>query len=180
MTLPKTCVLDSCFVIDWVKWRKRDSIKQIFSIALMPETALKELATLEPLRAVREWISSGWLTVYPHFRELEDEALEFMLNARTDPRIPRIDMPEAICAVLAKRLGSAVLTENRGILRAYSLRGDLFGRATVLNSIRLIAFLHKNGFLSGSFCELVEEYESDTKHSFSRREIEVVRKDFGI
>ena len=180
MILPRICVLDACFIIDWIRWRNSDVVKRVFASSFIPESTLRELTTPAPLRAIREWISAGWLTIYPHFRELEDEALDFILNARADPRVPRIDMPEAICTVLAKRLKAAVLTENRGILRAYQLKSEVFGPAVVMNSLRLLAHLYREGFFTESFDDLVKEYERDTKHAFSSREIDLVKEDFGI
>ena len=181
MSLPSTCVLDACFVIDWSRWRRRHLIREIFSMGFMPEITLREVITEKPLRALRELILEGWLTVYPHSKELEEEAVSLILDARRDPRIPRIDPPEALCVTLARRLGSAVLTENRGIIRAYWLMREKFSPAIVLNSLRLLAYMYMRGLFSGmSFLELVEEYERDSNHSFSPLEVRVVAREFGI
>ena len=181
MSLPSTCVLDACFIIDWSRWRRRHLIKEIFSAGFMPEITLREVITEKPLRALRELILDGWLTIYPHFRELEEEAVSLILDARRDPRIPRIDPPEALCSILARRLGSALLTENRGIIRAYWLMREKFSPAIVLNSLRLLAYICARGLTpETSFPELIEEYERDSNHSFSPSEVRAVAREFGI
>jgi len=181
VSLPRVCVLDACFIIDWVRWSRRDLLWRVFDLAFIPELVLREVSTPQPLRALREWMAAGLATVYPSSRDLEEEALGLILRARRDPRVPRIDPPEALCATLARRIGAVVLTENRGLLRAYELAREEFAPAIVWNSLRLLAHLYASGLASASsFVELVAGYESEVKHAFSRREVARVAEEFGI
>ena len=77
---------------------------------------------------------------------------------------------------------AVVLTENRGVIRAYEIaRENLAPAAVVWNSLRLLAYLYATGVaVSSSFEELVAEYEQEVKHTFSRREVVRVAKEFGI
>jgi hypothetical protein len=110
-------VLDACFIIDWARWSRRNLLWRVFSFGFVPEPVLREISTPEPLRVLREWMSAGFLTVHPSSRDLEDEALRLIIEARRNPRMPRIDPPEAVCVALARRIGAVVLTENRGVIR---------------------------------------------------------------
>jgi hypothetical protein len=181
VSFPSACILDACFVIDWARWRRRNLLKELFSMGFIPEITLREIITEKPLKMVRDLVTDGWLTAYPHSRELEEEAMRLILDLRKDPRIPRIDPPEATCVVLARRFGLAVLTENRGIIRAYRLFEDRFHPAVVLNSLRLLAHIFVRG-LAGetSFSDLINEYERDSSHSFSLLEVRTVAREFGI
>ena len=181
MSLPSTCVLDACFIIDWARWSKRNSLWRVFSFGFVPEPVLREISTSGPLRVLREWMSAGFLTVHPSSKDLEDEALRLIVEARRNPRIPRIDPPEAVCVALARRIGAVVLTENRGVIRAYEIAKESLAPAVVWNSLRLLAYLYATGVaVSSSFEELVAEYEQEVKHTFSRREVVRVAKEFGI
>jgi len=173
--------MDACFIIDWTRWGRRDLLWRVFSTGFVPEPVLREVVTPTPLRALREWMVAGLLTVYPSSREAEDEAIRLILEMRRDPRIPRIDPPEALCVVVARRIGAAVLTENRGILRAYQLAPESLAPAVVWNSLRLLAHLYATGLAeAGSFAELVREYEDEVKHAFSRREVDAVARELGL
>jgi len=181
VSLPRVCVLDACFVIDWARWGRRDLHWRVFDLGFIPELVLREVSTPQPLRVMREWMTAGLATVYPSSRDLEGEALDLILRARRDPRVPRIDPPEALCAVLARRLKAVVLTENRGLLRAYELAKEEFAPAIVWNSLRLLAHLRAaNLAVASSFVELVAEYEGEVKRVFSRREVTRVAEEFGI
>lgn len=103
MSLPSVCVLDACFIIDWARWSRRNLLWRVFSFGFVPEPVLREISTPEPLRVLREWMSAGFLTVHPSSRDLEDEALRLIIEARRNPRIPRIDPPEAVCVGQAQR-----------------------------------------------------------------------------
>ena len=179
--LPPTCVMDACFIIDWARWSGRDLIWKAFSTGFVPEIVLREIVSPSSLGLLRRWIVEGWLTIYPHSSELESEAVRLMLELRRDPRIPRIDAPEAVCVVIARRIGAVALTENRGILRAYQLTPERLKPAVVWNSLRLLAYLYSKGFLDAeSFYQLVEEYEEEVKHRFSKREVRRVALEFGV
>ncbi|MCC6059889.1 MAG: hypothetical protein LM563_06560 [Thermofilum sp.] len=181
MSLPSVCVLDACFIIDWTRWSRRDLLWKVFSLGIVPEPVMREISTPQPLRVLREWMSAGFLTVHPSSRDLEDEALRLIVEARRNPRIPRIDPPEAVCVALARRIGAVVLSENRGVIRAYEAAGESLAPAIVWNSLRLLAHLYVTGAAtSGSFEEVVAEYEQETKHAFSRREVVRVAREFGI
>ena len=175
------CVVDACFVIDWSRWRRRDLLWEVFSTGFVPEPVLREVSTPAPLRVLREWMAAGRLTVYPSSRELEDEAVSLVLEMRRDPRVPRIDPPEALCVVVARRIGAAVLSENRGILRAFQLAGERLAPAVVWNSLRLLAYLYSRGLAAASsFADLLEEYTSDARRAFSQREVAAVAREFGV
>ena len=181
MRPPPICVMDACFVIDWARWRRRDLLWRVFSTGFIPEPVLREVSTPTPLRALREWMVAGWLTVYPTSRELEDEAIGLILEMRRDPRIPRIDPPEAICVAIARRIGAVVLSENRGVLRAYQLARERLAPVVVWNSLRLLAHLYARGLAAASsFLDLVREYEDEARHAFSRREVMMVAREFGV
>ena len=181
MSLPSVCVLDACFIIDWARWTGRNLLWKVFSFGFVPELVLREIATPQPLKVLREWMSAGFLTVHPSSRELEDEALRFIVEARKNPKIPRIDPPEAACVALARRVGAVVLTENRGVVRAYEVARESLAPAIVWNSLRLLAHFYAAGVVvSRGFEELVSGYEQEVKHAFSRREVARVAREFGI
>jgi len=64
---------------------------------------------------LREWMSAGFLTVHPSSRDLEDEALRLIIEARRNPRIPRIDPPEAGSALYFWDVDARTLEPNKDV-----------------------------------------------------------------
>ena len=173
----RLCVLDTCFLIDWVRYRHREALWRVFSVGILSSAVLDEVVSEHTISVLRDWLASGNVLIYPQTDELIRRAMSLIIDLRSDPRIPKLDLPEAVCIVIAKEYEATVLTENRGAIRAYQYAPERIRPASIMNALRLLIMMFREGVLNNTPQNILHEYEEDVKHRFSRREIDRVLRE---
>ena len=158
-------VTDTCFLINWLRFRRRDDIFRLYQTIAIPLLVLDELGTTRSRLA--EWITSRRIIFIPRINVIEIEAIRVVELAKTRS-LPLVDPPEAYCLCIAKYRGYDVLTDNRAI--KYIVREvEEFRNVKVLDSLDLLVSLY--GSLRETLKSRVLEFSSDTGIRFSQRRL---------
>ncbi len=170
-------VADTCFLIDWASWRRRDVIFRLFRTVFVPEMVLREVRSEGTVEWIADHLATGELSLLTETPDVVSAAWELVERSRRLP-IRGVDLPEAVCLAVGRARGYTVLTENRGALMLADLLPELEG-VVVWRSLELIAAAVRRNVLSGDPREIFAEYELDTGHRFPRRDLEVVLRELG-
>jgi len=172
--MPLACIPDSCFLIDWSRYRHRFTLTELYKPVYVLRDVLDELRTSAPLEYVSRLLGEEAAAIYAETVDEAEEARRLVEASISTPHARRVDYPEALCLTVARRRGCVVLTENRGALSVGSWRSE-YRRVRVMNAIRVLAEAVRCRLLD-DFTRALEEYESDTGHVYSAREVEEVRR----
>ncbi|HDI02311.1 MAG TPA: hypothetical protein ENF93_01555 [Ignisphaera sp.] len=117
---------------------------------------------------------SDRLALYTPSRDEIEEARELIEESRLNPRIPSIDLPEALCLIIGRRRGYIVLTENRAALLIPKLIAR-YRNVVVWRALEILLNAIKEGLIEVN-CEnpysVFDEYSRDTLHIFPSRALE--------
>ena len=164
-------IADTCFLIDWALWRRRNCLFKLFDTVFVPEAILNEVRSEETISWIAEALASNKLSIFTETPDVVEEARALVERTRLVPGIRGVDLPEALCLVVGRRRGYTVLTENRGALMATNLFEDL-SEVRVWRALEVIAEAIKRGFLQTTNVEdIFIEYEHQTRHRFPRAEL---------
>ncbi len=162
-------VLDSCFIIDWVRYRRREVLFKAFEhVYILPEV-LNELKSERTVKWVSKHLESGKILIYVPSEDERVEALRFIELTSKVPHYPTADMPEALGIVIAKKRGLTLLSENRAVLYA-PMTFEEYRGVKVWRAIDLIAEI-----FSCDFEKMLGEYVEDTGRLYSRRLVEQIK-----
>jgi len=170
---PRFAVADTCFVIDWARFSKRDLLFELFDAVFVPESVLSEVKSERTVEFLASALASGRAALYTETPDEVEEARKLVEETRR-LRLPPIDLPEALCLAVGRRRGYVVLTENRGALAAAELLEPYKG-VVVWRALELLAAAVLEGVAGlgpGAARELFEAYERETLHFFPRRDLE--------
>lgn len=106
-------IADTCFLIDWARYRRRDILFKLFAAVFVPEQVLDEVRSENTIAWIAEGLARDRLALYTPIRDDIEEARRLVEASRAIPHIPSLDLPEALCLVVGMRRGYVVLTENR-------------------------------------------------------------------
>ncbi len=169
-------IADTCFLIDWARYRKRDILFNLFDAVFVPEEVISEIRSENTIAWISRLLAEDKLSLYTTTPDEVEEARRLIEISRTKPQMPSIDLPEAICLVVGRRRGYVVLTENRGALLA-PLFLEEFKGVTVWRSLEVIFMAIKRGIMEPD-CNNVyrpfKEYSEDTLHIFPRKALNKV------
>jgi len=166
-------VADTCFIIDWARYTRSRVLFQVFDRVLVPRQVLDEVRREPTVAFVAEGLARGHLAYYEPTPDALREADELVLKSLSTPSLRRVDLPEAVCLVMGRRLGFVVLTENLGaIALARSL--DEYRGVEVWRSIDVLREAFRRRLLTGDPREEVERFSRETKHVFREEEVEEV------
>ena len=162
----RVAIADTCFLINWLRFRGRDDIFRVYECVAVPLLVLDELGSRRGMLA--DWIISGRAFFVPRVTSFEVEALGVVELARAR-RLPRVDPAEAYCLVVARHRGYDVLTDNRAV--KYLVREvKEYGRVRVLDSLDVLVAVY--GDDPAKLKRAVVEYSRETGLTFSRRRLE--------
>ncbi len=166
-------IADTCFLIDWSRYRRRDSIFRLFKVIFVPENVLNEIESERTISWISEGLRRDCLALYTPLDEA-GEVRELVEKSRLYPQIPSIDVPEALCLVIGRRRGYTVLTENRGALLVPRFLEE-YSKVVVWRALEVLLNLALRSILNVDCSnpeELFEEYSRDTLHMFPTRALE--------
>ncbi|RLG49283.1 MAG: hypothetical protein DRN96_09850 [Thermoproteota archaeon] len=142
---------------------------------------LREVKSEKAVTLVFEWLTSDYALLTALTPSEERELRALLDYVSLDPRIPRVDEPEAIGLVLAKSRGLVLLTENRGARRITQYHPE-YRSVKVWGALRVLAEAAKAGVIKAdtpaAFKKAVSEYSKDTLHLFSEKDLRAVLSEY--
>ncbi|HDD34040.1 MAG TPA: hypothetical protein ENG30_02700 [Thermofilaceae archaeon] len=155
-------IADTCFLVNWLRYRDRERIFQAYSSIAVPLLVLDELGA-RGRAMLGGWLASRRVFLVPRVNEYEVEALRLVEYSHAR-RLPRIDPPEAYCLAVARRRGYHFLTDNKA--PRYLVREVAEYRGVeVLDSLDLLVRLYGTGV---ELRRALAAYSEDTGLKFSR------------
>jgi len=158
--------VDTCFLIDWSRYSRRDVLERLFDYCYITEDVLDEIRSDATVAYVASLLAKGFLVFYPFKRELEPLVRRLVDISARDPRVRALDPPEAYALAIGIREGAVVLTENRGVLNLVALYPE-YGSVRVWRSLEVLKEAYIRGLIGDLEGEL-ERYERETGHRFPR------------
>ena len=161
-------IADTCFLIDWARYRHRDILFRIFRVVFVPEQVLDEVRSENTISWIAQGLAQGKLALYTPVAEEIEEARRLIEQSHLHPQMPSMDLPEALCLVVGRRRGYIVLTENRAALLAPRLL-DKLGNVKVWRALEILLEAVKKGVIQPDCThpgKIFEEYSQDTLHIF--------------
>jgi len=166
-------IADTCFIIDWARFRYRDVLFRLFATVFVPEQVLREVRSEGTIEWIALALASGGMSLYTESPDELEEARRLVEESRRVVGLPRVDLPEALCLVVGRRRGYVVLTENRGAIMAADLIPSYSG-VVVWRALEILTEAALEGALEVDCSELdsiFRAYEEDTHHVFPRRDL---------
>ena len=159
--------IDTCFIIDWSRYRKNYFLEKIFKYIFITEEIMNEISSEKTLEYLSRLLIKGFLIIYPFKTQLLSIIRRILDISITDPRIPSLDPPEAYAFAIAYKEKCICLTENKGIIRLIEYY-DEFKGVKVWRSLELFKYLKNIGLIKDLEREL-ENYSEDTGHVFPKK-----------
>jgi len=166
-------IADTCFLIDWARYRDRDLLFKIFNAVFVPESVLREIKSEATVSWVASKLAENRLALYTETEDELEEARRLIEMSRRNPRIPSIDLPEAVCLSIGRRRGYIVLTENKGAIMASELL-EGYRSVTVWRALEILLAVHLAGEVEVNCNNPIKrfmEYQEDTLHIFPHRDL---------
>ena len=161
-------IADTSFLIDWVRYSRRELIFQIFELIYIPEAVFNEVRSERTLLWIAEGLENNRIAVFPEVPQIRDEALRLVYETRRLP-VRSVDYPEAYCVVVGKSLGYTVLTENGGAVALVRYYNE-YSNVKVMRALEVLVELKNRGIISDIKAE-IEKYTRETGHLFSNRDL---------
>ena len=161
-------VADTSFLIDWVRYSKRDLIFKLFDLIYLPDSVFNEVRNERTLLWIAQGLENNNLAIYPELPQIREEALRLVYETRRLP-IRAVDYPEAYCVVIGKGEGYTVLTENGGAVALVNYYKD-YKDVKVMRALEVLIQLHNKGLITDIKYE-IEEYSKQTGHKFSSKDL---------
>jgi len=177
--LPKFAIADTCFLIDWARYRRRDLLFKLFNVVYVAESVIREIKSENTISWISGMLAENKLALYTETSDEINEARELIDKARIIPGMIHIDLPEALCLVIGKRRNYTVLTENRGAIMSTEFI-DKYKDVVVWRALEILLAGHLNGYLNVDCAnpeKIFLEYEEDTLHIFPRKDYEKAIKE---
>ncbi|MCC6030583.1 MAG: DNA-binding protein [Desulfurococcales archaeon] len=168
-----SAIADTSFLIDWIRYSKSRLIFRLFEVIYIPESVLTEIRSERSLTWIAEGLEEGGLAIFPELPDISREALNLVARSRRLPIRP-VDYPEAFCLVAGRRLDLTVLTENGGAIALASYDPE-YSNVKILRGIDILYLLWRSGLIN-SFKDELEIYQQETKHIYSRRDLDRYRE----
>ncbi len=170
---PEFAVADTCFLIDWARFRLRDALFGVFRTVFVPESVLREVKSENTIAWISSNLAARRLALYTETEDEVEEARRLVLETRRMSGVVPVDLPEALCLVAARRNGFVALTENRGAVMLPDFM-DSYSGVLVWRALEVLLVAQKRGVVEFD-CDnpygVFQAYESDTRHVFPRQDL---------
>ena len=172
-------IADTCLLIDWASYRKRDILSKIFTSIFVPEQVLDEVKSESILAWITENFARGTLILFTPTPDIVQEAQNLVKIVAQIPWARKIELPEAICLATGRLYGYTVLTENRGALMVKEILPE-YHTVRIYRSIDILREAMLKRIINVSTREEIlaelEIFNKDTGHIFRDRDIEELVK----
>ncbi len=167
-------IADTCFLIDWARYRWRSVLFKLFKTVFVPENVLGEVKSENTISWIAEAMARDELSLYTPAASEFEEAIKLVEKSRLHPKMPSLDAPEALCLVVGRRRGYIVLTENRAALLAPFVFSE-YSRVVVWRSLEVLLKAVLTRALEVDCRDPgkpFKEYSEDTLHIFPSKALE--------
>jgi hypothetical protein len=89
-------IADTCFLIDWSAWRRRDLLFRLFRVVFVPELILREVQSERTILWLSEGLAAGSLALFTETPDVLELAARVVERSRLLP-MRGVDLPEAVC-----------------------------------------------------------------------------------
>ena len=170
-------VIDTCFIIDWARYRRKNILTKLFKLILIHEEVLAQIRSPITINFISNLLSQGVVKLYPWSSREEEAFNRLREEIVLDPRIPALERPDILCLIMAYMSNSILLSENKGILRVIAFHPK-YSAIKVWTALEVLENAVYRGLLKindiKNFLQLVKEYEEDTKHFFNRTRMNII------
>ncbi|WP_338602112.1 DNA-binding protein [Sulfolobus tengchongensis] len=161
-------VMDTSFLLDWVKYNKNSLIFHIFDLIYITESVLSEIRNEKALLWISANLESNRIAILPELPDIIQKANYLVTESRRLPVRP-LDFPESICLVYGKVLNLVVLTENGAAVVAPYFYNE-YKDVKVMRALDVLYELYKQGYIKDLRNEITI-YSEETKHKFAERDL---------
>ncbi|NQE45258.1 hypothetical protein C5S31_04450, partial [ANME-1 cluster archaeon GoMg2] len=89
-------VIDTCFLVDWVDYRRRDVLKLIFDEVILLSEIEKEISDQKARKIIRNWMDERFMKfIRPSQRDIND-AIKLTTNSYLSTVIGEIHYADAL------------------------------------------------------------------------------------
>ena len=167
-------VIDTCFLIDWSRFRKREILEKLFNVLLIHEEVLRQIRSESAIEYVSELFTKGVLRLYPWSNMDEKEFIILRSQVSSNSRIPSLERPDLLCLIMTYNSDAVLLSENVGIHRVVQYH-PRYSHVKVWIALDVIEQSIYRGLINvdseEDFLSIVKEYELDTHHSFRKNKV---------
>ena len=168
-------VIDTCFLIDWSRFRRRNVLKKLFNLLLIHEDILRQIKSEETIEYTSRLFAEGILRLYPWSEIDEREFINLRNQVSSNSRIPSLERPDILYLIIAYNNNAILLSENLGIHRVVQYHPK-YSRVKVWTALDVLEqAVYSNVIRINSeeeFLHIIKEYVLDTYHSFRKKRIE--------
>ena len=171
-------IADTCFLIDWARYRNKDILFKIFDLVFISETVLREIKSDLTISWIASKLAENKLAFYTETDDEIEEARRLVLLSREIPHMISIDLPEALCLVVGRRRNFTVLTENKGAIMATEVFEE-YKDVIVWRALEVLLVAHLERMIDIDCKDPLKHfrgYQEDTLHIFSNKDLDEVRK----
>jgi len=167
-------IADTCLLIDWANYRRRNILAELFHAIYVPEQVLDEVKSEGVLSWITTNFASGTFILFTPTGDIINEARRIIDIVAKTPWARKIELPEAICLAAGKILGYVVLTENRGAIMAREILPE-YQEVRIYKSIDIIENAMIRGLIKvkdrDDIYRELEIFCEDTKHIFRKDDV---------
>ncbi|RLF07296.1 MAG: hypothetical protein DRJ60_02980 [Thermoprotei archaeon] len=86
-------IADTCFIIDWSTYRRRDEIFKIFELVLIPEQVLSEVISENTIAWISHALAMGKFHLYTPTPDILNEADSIVRASYSNPQMKNSKSP---------------------------------------------------------------------------------------
>ncbi|MCD6456564.1 MAG: hypothetical protein J7K81_07250 [Methanophagales archaeon] len=177
-------VIDTCFLVDWVDYRRRDILKLIFDEVILLSEIEKEISDQKARKIIRNWMDERFMKfIRPSQRDI-NEAIELTTNSYLSTLIGEIHYADALIIAHAKNTGiKNIISENHAVLHLPE-HHPLYMDVVVLTAGDIILHAAKMGYINvrseDDFANILGEYQKETKRKYSTHFVQKLIKELKV
>lgn len=175
-------IIDTCFLVDWVDYKRRDILKLVFDEIILLSEIEKEISDQKARKNIRNWMDDRFMKfIRPSQRDIND-AIELTTDSYLSTLIGEIHYADALIVAHAKNTEiKNIISENHAVIHL-PLHHPLYRDVVVLTAGDVILHAAKKGNINvksaEDFVNMLDEYQKETKRKYSTQFIQRLIRDF--
>lgn len=164
-------IINTCFLVDWVDYKRRDLLKGVFDEVILLSEIEKEISDQKARKNIRNWLEEEFMKfIRPSQKDIND-AVELTTNSFLSTLIGEIHYADALIMAHAKNTGiKNVISEDHAVIYLPQ-HHPLYKDIVVLTAGDIIFHAVKGGNIKvesvDDFVNMLDEYQEETKRRYS-------------